>query len=274
MIDPNIWQSEDFSNLSILARIIFIGLFSNADDEGRGRAKTNYIKSILFPYDENITTQEVENALNEIAQNTSIFFYTHNNNEYYCLTNWKKWQKIDRPQPSKIDMFSEQTDTIIRTFDEYSTNNRRLVPPNIIQHNTIQDNTNKDNTTITESYEAGANIGTSDVVVVVDKIVDFYNNNIGLITPYTAEMLQDYINNGMSEDVIIFAMQEAIKQAKPTMSYINGILKNWKQQNIKTLVQAQKLTEDFQKNKKNKETKEERQLRIQKEMEAKLYDNK
>lgn len=48
MIDPNIWQSEDFSKLSTLAKLVFIGLFSQADDEGRGRAKPIYIKSILF----------------------------------------------------------------------------------------------------------------------------------------------------------------------------------------------------------------------------------
>ncbi len=28
MIDPNIWQSEDFSKLSTLGKLVFIGLFS------------------------------------------------------------------------------------------------------------------------------------------------------------------------------------------------------------------------------------------------------
>ena len=30
MIDPSIWQSEDFGKLSTLAKIVFIGLFSLA----------------------------------------------------------------------------------------------------------------------------------------------------------------------------------------------------------------------------------------------------
>ena len=38
MIDPGIWQSEDFAKMSTLGKLVFIGLFSNADDEGRGRA--------------------------------------------------------------------------------------------------------------------------------------------------------------------------------------------------------------------------------------------
>lgn len=52
MIVPEIWQSESFAQLSILAKLVFIGLFSNADDEGRGIANPVYIKSILFPYDD------------------------------------------------------------------------------------------------------------------------------------------------------------------------------------------------------------------------------
>lgn len=103
MIDPNIWQSEDFSNLSILAKLVFIGLFSNADDEGRGRAKPMYIKSILFPYDEKIRIIDIETALSEIALNLSVTFYSADNgNQYYSLDNWKKWQSIEKAKPSKI----------------------------------------------------------------------------------------------------------------------------------------------------------------------------
>ena len=47
MIDPNIWQSEDFSKLSTLGKLVFIGLFSLADDEGRGRCNPVYLKSTL-----------------------------------------------------------------------------------------------------------------------------------------------------------------------------------------------------------------------------------
>ena len=50
MIDPNIWQSEDFSRLSTLGKLVFIGLFSLADDEGRGRCNPVYLKSTLFRF--------------------------------------------------------------------------------------------------------------------------------------------------------------------------------------------------------------------------------
>ena len=46
MIDPNIWQSEDFNSLSLMGRLLFIGMFSNADDEGRGIANPVFLRHV------------------------------------------------------------------------------------------------------------------------------------------------------------------------------------------------------------------------------------
>lgn len=102
MIDPAIWQSEDFSGLSLLAKLVFIGMFSNADDEGRGRAKPVYIKSILFPYDADMRTTDIEKSLLEIGAKMSVTLYSQDGNQYYSFDNWIKWQRVDKPQPSKI----------------------------------------------------------------------------------------------------------------------------------------------------------------------------
>ncbi len=102
MIAPEIWLSEDFSKLSLLAKLLFIGMFSQADDQGRGRAKPVYLKSILFPYDEKLRVADVETALSEIALNMSVALYSVAGSSYYEFQNWKKWQTIDRPKPSEL----------------------------------------------------------------------------------------------------------------------------------------------------------------------------
>lgn len=131
MIDPNIWQSEDFSKLKTLSKLIFIGLFSNADDYGYGRGKAAYIKSILFPYDEDIRTTDIEKSLEEIAANMSIVFYkSDNGSEYYSLKNWSRWQKVEKPTKSSIPPLDENSTIIRGTFEECSGNVRRGVPPN------------------------------------------------------------------------------------------------------------------------------------------------
>ena len=102
MIDPGIWSSEDFSKLSSFSKLIFIGLFSLADDEGRGKANPSYLKSMLFPYEEGIRSADIKKTLQEIASTMSVIFYTHDEKEYYALKSWEKFQTINRPSPSDV----------------------------------------------------------------------------------------------------------------------------------------------------------------------------
>jgi hypothetical protein len=102
MLSPDIWESESFSSLSDLGKIVFIGLISLADDEGRGKANPSLVKSTLFPYDEKRRVADIKFALSEIARSMSTQFYSVNGNDYYLLLNWSKWQKIDKPSKSKL----------------------------------------------------------------------------------------------------------------------------------------------------------------------------
>lgn len=139
VISPEIWESCSFSELSDLAKIVFISLISHADDEGRGRADTSLIKNITFPYDGSRRVADVEFALSEIARSTSTQFYKVNGIAYYWITSWKKWQKIDKPSKSKLpppssmgeggailfpEKFDEGSTNARRGFDECSTTNR------------------------------------------------------------------------------------------------------------------------------------------------------
>lgn len=135
MIDPNIWQSEDFGSLSDLAKLVFIGLFSLADDEGRGRCNPVYLKSTLFPYKENLRSADIEKTLSEISSRMSVIFYLCDEKQYYSLYNWNTWQKIDKPTSSKIPEFDENDENIRRIFDEVSTRTSRGLSPNKIEKN-------------------------------------------------------------------------------------------------------------------------------------------
>lgn len=135
MIDPNIWQSEDFGKLSNLAKIVFIGLFSLADDEGRGRANPVYLRTTLFPYNEGMRSADIEKTLYEISSNMSVVFYSYDGNSYYSLLSWDTFQKIDRATDSKLPAFDENNENIQRLFDDNSTSTRRALAPNIKEDN-------------------------------------------------------------------------------------------------------------------------------------------
>lgn len=101
MIDPNFWASEDISKLNHSERLLFIGMFSIADDYGKGRGNLNYLRGIIFPY-ENLTVKMVENMILHISAYTSVVFYLVNECSYYKFTNWDKWQSVAHPTVSSI----------------------------------------------------------------------------------------------------------------------------------------------------------------------------
>lgn len=107
MLSPEIWENEDVSEMSVLARLLFIGMISNADDYGKGKANPRLLKSKVFTFDDGITTDDVKDCLKEIAVHTSTVFYQNESNVYYQLVSWSDWQTVNRPSPSKIPDFDD-----------------------------------------------------------------------------------------------------------------------------------------------------------------------
>jgi len=90
MIDPSIWSDEKLGLLSPLHRLLFIGLFSNADDEGRLPGHPNYIKSLIFPYDNDITPQNVEAMLNDLNRKGFIWLTDSGTSRLLIFLNTRK----------------------------------------------------------------------------------------------------------------------------------------------------------------------------------------
>ena len=117
MLDPHIWESEDFGILSMPERVLFIGMISLADDEGRGNASPTFLNANIFRYD-TIEDQQVSSWLGNIQKTMSITIYAINNKRYYQFDHWSEWQTIQKPKPSKIP--APNTNTVPVQY-EYST---------------------------------------------------------------------------------------------------------------------------------------------------------
>lgn len=120
-----------------------------------------------------------------------------------------------------------------------------------------------------ENANENANENVSDSCVNgLQEIIDFYENNIGMITPFGLDILSDYAKE-MSSELVILAMKKSVVANKRTIQYIKGILNNWSKKGIKTVVEAEKEDEQFKnRNTTKEETEEERQARIIKELEG------
>ncbi|EOV9528889.1 DnaD domain protein [Bacillus cytotoxicus] len=72
----------------------------------------------------------------------------------------------------------------------------------------------------------------------------FYESNIGVLNPFMADSIEQWIKD-TSEELVIAAMERALKkQAK--WNYAEGILKQWANKNIKTLSDVEALEAEYQ----------------------------
>ena len=129
------------------------------------------------------------------------------------------------------------------------------------------------NENVNENDNDNANVNVNDnvsdsCVDGLQEIIEFYNNNIGLITPFGLEIMSDYAKE-MPTDLIILAMKKAVEANKRTIQYIKGILNNWSKKGIKTVLEAKKEDEQFRnKNAIQEETEEEKIARKLKMLEG------
>ena len=80
------------------------------------------------------------------------------------------------------------------------------------------------------------------------KIIEFYENNITLITPYVSENIEAYLEDGLEAELIIECMKEAVSRNKRSFKYIDKILKDCRDNNIKTVKQYQIKQKEFKEN--------------------------
>lgn len=105
-IKPEFPKSETVGALSRDARLLFIQLWTEADDSGRLRGASRLLASLLYPYDEDAPAL-IEQWLTELAEKGCIRRYQVKGNQYVEIANWLEHQKIDRPSPSRLPSFDE-----------------------------------------------------------------------------------------------------------------------------------------------------------------------
>lgn len=112
-LKPEIWEDEALSAVSVPARLLFIGLITQADDEGRLKGDPRLIRSQVFPYDEAMTSADVEALLSELdsvnppessgaSPEGLIRRYVNGQRPFIELCGWKEHQKISHASPSRL----------------------------------------------------------------------------------------------------------------------------------------------------------------------------
>lgn len=95
-------------------------------------------------------------------------------------------------------------------------------------------NTNLNNTNLTKSSSS-------------KNPFSFYENNIGMLNPFMADSIEQWVKD-TSEELVIAAMERTLKRQKK-WKYAEGILKQWANNNVKTLQDVEALELEYQRNK-------------------------
>jgi hypothetical protein len=101
-IKPAFWGDEKITELSRDARLLFIGLMSMADDDGRFLASHQAIAGYVYPNDEDITPKKLALWLDEIEQQKMVTIYKRGRIRYGALPKFRDHQRISKPQKSSL----------------------------------------------------------------------------------------------------------------------------------------------------------------------------
>lgn len=214
MIDPSFWDDEKVGQLEPCNRLLFMGLISQADDEGRMNGHPALIRSAIFPYDEEITISTIDKWLGRLHELGMIKRYEINGQKFLALINFLKHQTINRPQPSKLppppdDGMREQSPIIEQSLNDHGriSDDSRLKEEKLREEKGREDNM------------AG--------VVVENPFTVFQNEGFGTISTYIREEIST-MSEEYGDKWLCDAMRVSVKKGKRKLSFVEGILKNWK----------------------------------------------
>ena len=193
------------------------------------------------------TTIDVEQYINDCINDYQLF--KEDEGFFYSNSLMRRMQEKDNKkrinqENGKLGGRPKKTETKPNGFESETQKNQ-----NKIKENKEKEKKEKEITTTVVDDSCDDDL---------QKIVDFYENNIGAITPFGFEVLSSYAEE-MSVDLVILAMKKSVESNKRSIQYIKGILNNWNKKGIKTVLEAEQEDEAFRnKNNTTEETEEEK----------------
>jgi hypothetical protein len=101
IIRPEFFDDEKLATISRDARYLFIGLWKCSDDYGVTKGHKLWIKSQVFPYDNDINENIMEKLLSELESIKVIEPFEANDEHYYNIPKFLNHQKIDHPSKTR-----------------------------------------------------------------------------------------------------------------------------------------------------------------------------
>ena len=125
-IKPEFWEDEKLAKLPVYARLLFIGTWNFADDNGALLANPVLMKSHIFPY-EDIGISTISEWIDMLVENGMLIRTTYNGKDYLVIRKFLIHQKINR----KSIRINLPLPVVLQVIDEYNKTHGVLTEPSL-----------------------------------------------------------------------------------------------------------------------------------------------
>lgn len=121
-IKPQHWSDKALATMSFQAHLLWVGTWNFSDDAGVIEADLMLMRSNIFPRRKDVSIEQIGQWIEELVAAKFIIPFDYEDESYYLQRTFHVHQKIDKPQPSKVN-----SDIIRRMIDECSTIDRPCI---------------------------------------------------------------------------------------------------------------------------------------------------
>ena len=113
IVDPEFWKDTEISNQSERTRLLYLGSWNFADDNGIFENNIKKIRAEIFPY----KSLDIEKNYNQLIKLEKFIPYEVDGKKYIWIKNFPKWQKgikfpsyrYPLPSPELLDKYGYTT---------------------------------------------------------------------------------------------------------------------------------------------------------------------
>lgn len=154
-IKPGFFLNDLLAEIEPLGRLLFAGLWTIADREGRLEDRPKKIKAAVLPYDD----CDVDHLLNELSKRDFIIRYEVNGEKYIQIVKWEKHQNPHYKEvKSEIPPYINHNENVNQTKKKVTTKAKKQcsnVKPTLTQHQAeLEPTLNQHQTKINSSLHA------------------------------------------------------------------------------------------------------------------------
>ena len=225
MFSKKITDTDKFIDMPLSSQALYFHLNISADDEGFiDRAKTVQrtigasdddmkiliAKGFIIPFESGVV----------VIRHWRIHNYIQSDRFQATLYQKEKAQlEFDKTKTASLKAFDKCIQNVSKTETQDRLDKTKL------------DKTKLDKMSADEYKEP---------VSQLKEISDYFQHEIGVLTPNQFEQLSDYLTEDTFDvDVIKRAIDKAANSAKRSFGYVNGILRGWRQNGITTIAQVE-----------------------------------